>query len=61
MVGFGKEGLIKPLYKKAKKQDNIEILFETEVKSLLMDGGRVAGVVAEDKDGNTIRRRRPRP
>ena len=42
MVGFGKEGLIKPLFKKAKKQDNIEILFETEVKRLVMDGGRRA-------------------
>ncbi len=55
MEGFGKEGLIKPLYKKAKKQDSIEILFETEAKSLLMDGGRVAGVIAEDEEGNTIR------
>jgi fumarate reductase flavoprotein subunit len=55
MVGFGKEGLIKPLFKKAKKQDTIEILFETEVKSLLLEGGRVAGAVAEDKDGNSIK------
>ena len=54
MVGFGKEGLIKPLFKKAKKQDNIEILFETEVKSLVMEDGRVVGAVAEDKDGNVI-------
>ncbi len=37
MEGFGKEGLIKPLYKKAKKQDNVDILFETEVKSLMME------------------------
>ena len=55
MVGFGKEGLIKPLFKKANKQDTIEILFETEVKSLLLEGGRVAGAVAEDKDGNSIK------
>jgi fumarate reductase flavoprotein subunit len=55
MVGFGKEGLIAPLFKKAKKRDNIEVLFETEVKSLVMDGGRAAGVVAEDKHGNAIR------
>ena len=54
MVGFGKEGLIKPLFNKAKKQDNIEILFETEVKRLLVDGGRVVGAVAEDKHGNAI-------
>ena len=51
MVGFGKEGLIKPLFKKAKKRDNIEILFETEAKRLLLEGGRVVGVAAEDKDG----------
>jgi fumarate reductase flavoprotein subunit len=55
MVGFGKEGLIKPLFKKAKKQDSIEILFQTEVKSLLLQDGRVVGAVAEDKDGNTIK------
>jgi fumarate reductase flavoprotein subunit len=55
MVGFGKEGLIEPLFKKAKKQENIEILFEAEVKGLVMDGGQVAGVVAEDKHGDSIR------
>ena len=55
MVGLGKEGLIAPLFKKAEKQDNIDILFETEAKSLVMDGGRVAGVVAQDKEGDTIR------
>jgi fumarate reductase flavoprotein subunit len=55
MVGFGKEGLIAPLFKKAKEQDCIEILFDTEVKSLLVDGGRVAGVVAESAKGQTIR------
>jgi fumarate reductase flavoprotein subunit len=55
MVGFGKEGLIKPLFEKAQAQENIRILFETPVKGLLMEGGRAAGVVAEDKDGNTVR------
>jgi fumarate reductase flavoprotein subunit len=55
MVGFGKEGLIKPLFKKVKKQDNIEVLFETEVKRLVLEDGRAVGVVAEDKDGNTIK------
>ncbi len=55
MVGFGKEGLIKPLYETAKKQDNVEILFETEVTSLIMEQGRAAGVIAQDEDGKTIR------
>ena len=54
MVGFGKEGLIKPLFKKAEKQDNIEIHFETEVKRLLLEDGRVVGAVAEGKDGTVI-------
>jgi fumarate reductase flavoprotein subunit len=57
MVGFGEEGLIKPLFKKAKKQDTIDFFFKTEVKSLLLENGRAAGVVAEDKDGKTIRAR----
>jgi fumarate reductase flavoprotein subunit len=55
MVGFGKEGLIEPLFKRAKKLDNVEILFETEVKGLVMEEGRTAGVVAVDKHGKTIR------
>ena len=55
MVGFGKEGLIKPLFKKANEQDNIKIMFETEVRSLLLEDGRVVGVVAEDKDGTVIK------
>ncbi|MCL5736757.1 MAG: FAD-dependent oxidoreductase [Actinobacteria bacterium] len=54
MVGFGKEGLIEPLFAKAQKQKNIEILFETEVKSLLMEDGRAVGVVAKGKNGQAI-------
>jgi fumarate reductase flavoprotein subunit len=54
MVGFGKEGLIAPLFEKAKQQENVEFLFETEVKRLTTDGDRVTGVVAEDKDGERI-------
>jgi fumarate reductase flavoprotein subunit len=54
MVGFGKEGLIAPLFEKAKAQDNVQVLFETEVKGLVMDGGRVNGLMAEDRDGNAI-------
>jgi len=54
LIGFGEEGLIAPLCEKAQAQDNIEVLFETEVKNLAMDGGAVTGVVAQDKDGNSI-------
>ena len=57
MVGFGKEGLIKPLYEKVKKEKGIRVLFETEVKKLVMDEGRAAGVVAEQKDGTPVRAR----
>ena len=54
MIGFGKEGLIKPLFENAQAQDNIQILFETQVKHLILAGGKAAGVAAEDKDGNAI-------
>lgn len=33
----------------------VEILTETSGKSLIMDNGKVAGVMAEDKDGNKIK------
>jgi fumarate reductase flavoprotein subunit len=55
MLGLGKEGLIAPLYKKAKKRRDVEVVFETEVKSLVMEDGRAAGVIAEDKKGDIIR------
>jgi len=55
MVGLGKEGLIEPLFEKARAEKNIQMYFETPVKSLVMEEGCAAGVVAEDKDGNTIR------
>ena len=55
MVGLGKEGLIEPLFEKAQAEKNIQMYFETPVKSLVMEEGCAAGVVAEDKDGNTIR------
>ncbi len=54
MVGFGKEGLIRPLFAKAQEQ-GIQVLFETPVQSLVMEEGRIDGVVAQDQDGNTIR------
>jgi fumarate reductase flavoprotein subunit len=55
VVGFGKEGLIKPLYEKVKKEKSVQVLFETQVKNLIMEEGRVAGAVAEEKDGTTVR------
>ncbi len=55
MVGLGKEGLVKPLFDRAQGAKNIQMFFETPVTSLVMEEGRAAGVVAEDKDGNTIR------
>ena len=54
MVDFGKEGLIRPLFEKVKKDDAIEALFETEVTGLITDDGRVIGVVAKDKNGRVI-------
>jgi fumarate reductase flavoprotein subunit len=50
MVGFGKEGLIRPLFAQVQKQDNIQVLFDTEVQGLLMEGGSVVGLVAKNKD-----------
>jgi len=55
LEGFGKEGLIKPLYEKAVADKKIRIFLETPVKSLVMEEGRAAGVAAEDKDGETVR------
>jgi len=57
LAGFGKEGLVKPLFEKAQSQENVSVLFETEVKKLVIDGGAVVGVEAEGKDGKTIQAR----
>jgi fumarate reductase flavoprotein subunit len=54
MIGFGKEGLIKPLFEKAAARDDVQVLFETEVTSLTLEGGKVVGVAAVDKDGAAI-------
>jgi fumarate reductase flavoprotein subunit len=48
-------GLVKPLVARAKAEKEIKLLLETPVKSLVMEEGRVAGVVAVDKNGNSIR------
>jgi fumarate reductase flavoprotein subunit len=54
-VGFGQEGLIKPLYERVREQENIQVLLETPVQSLVMDDGRAAGVIAKAKDGSSIK------
>jgi fumarate reductase flavoprotein subunit len=54
-AGFAKEGLIEPLHAKVRAEKNIRLFLETPVKSLMMEEGRVAGIVAEDRDGNTVR------
>ena len=51
LVDSGKEGLVAPLYQKAQSEKNIQVHFETEVKSLVVEDGSVVGVVAQDKDG----------
>jgi succinate dehydrogenase/fumarate reductase flavoprotein subunit len=56
-VGFARVGLIGPLKARADAEENIGLFLETPVKRLLMDGGRAAGVVAEDKHGATINAR----
>ncbi len=47
-------GLIKPLFEKAKSMKNIQILFNTSAKKILMDNGKAVGVVTEDKENNTL-------
>lgn len=54
LAGFAKQGLIEPLYSKAQAEENIRLFLETPVKSLVVDEGRAAGVIAQDKDGNTV-------
>lgn len=53
-AGWAGSGLMQPLYKKVKAEKNIQILFETPAKRLIMEKGKVAGVIAEDKKGNAI-------
>lgn len=51
--GFG-AGLINPLFKRAEKL-GVHIYFTTPAKKLIVQKGRVVGVMSEDKDKNTIR------
>ena len=40
---------------KAVEDRGVDIMFETSAKELVMDGGKAAGVLAQDKDGNVIK------
>jgi len=55
LKGWGREGLIKHLLQHAQENPNIELYLETTVKSIIREGGRITGIVAEDKEGNTIK------
>ncbi|WP_290173608.1 FAD-binding protein, partial [uncultured Parasutterella sp.] len=39
---------------KGQKEYGMEVLFNTPAEKLLMKDGKVAGVIAKDKDGNTV-------
>jgi fumarate reductase flavoprotein subunit len=45
---------INPLLKRIKSEKGIRVLLQTPARSLVMENGRVAGVVAEDKKGGVI-------
>ncbi len=51
--GFG-AGMVKVLLKKA-KENKVQIITKTTARKLIMEDGRIARVIAEDRDGNTIR------
>lgn len=48
-------GVMQPLLKKVKAQKNIRIFLETPAKRLVMQKKKIAGILAEDKEGNTIK------
>jgi fumarate reductase flavoprotein subunit len=52
--GFAGPGLIQPLLKKVQAEKNVQILTETAGAKLLTESGNVVGLVAEDRNGNTI-------
>ena len=54
LKGLAGKALIKPLFNKAGAKKNIRIFMETPVRRLIMDNGTIAGVIAEDKQGNVI-------
>ncbi|WP_289184296.1 FAD-dependent oxidoreductase [uncultured Parasutterella sp.] len=47
-------GWIKLFQEKGQKEYGMEVLFNTPAEKLLMKDGKVAGVIAKDKDGNTV-------
>lgn len=47
-------GWINLFQKKSKSDYGVEVLFNTPAEKLLMKDGKVAGVIAKDKDGNTV-------
>jgi fumarate reductase flavoprotein subunit len=51
--GYG-AAIIQSLHKTLKEK-NARILLRTPAKSLIKKGGRIAGVIAEDKDGNKVK------
>jgi fumarate reductase flavoprotein subunit len=51
--GYG-AALVKALLKKA-KESKVQIITKTTAKKLITEDGRVTGLIAEDRDGNTIR------
>jgi len=51
--GYG-AAMVKVLRKKA-KENNVQIITKTTAKKLITEGGCVTGLIAEDRDANTIR------
>ncbi|MBW1902187.1 MAG: FAD-dependent oxidoreductase [Deltaproteobacteria bacterium] len=51
--GYG-AAMVKVLLKKA-KENKVQIITKTTAKKLITEEGRVTGLIAEDRDGNTIR------
>ncbi len=54
LKGLAGKALIKPLFDNAKARKNIRVFLETPVKRLIMDNVTIAGVIAEDKQGNAF-------
>ena len=54
-VDLGEGGLTKPLYAKLRELDNVRVLLETPVQSFVMKDERVAGVVVQNKAGDTLK------
>lgn len=51
--GYG-AAMVKVLRKKA-KEENVRIITKTTAKKLVLEDGRVTGLIAEDREGNSIR------